>query len=66
MSFVSPVWESANSHYVIKVLPEHSETIRMSMSKDTNGNTVFNDLDSLENVTDRLIHDLIQEGSQGN
>ena len=66
MSFVSPVWESANSHYVIKVLPEHSESTRMSMSKDTNGNTVFNDLDSLENVTDRLIHDLIQEGSQGN
>lgn len=66
MSFVPPVWESANSHYVIQVSPAQSESTRMSMSKDTNGNTVFNDLDSLENVTDSLIHNLITEGSEGN
>jgi len=66
MSFVPPVWESANSHYVIQVSPAKSESMRMSMSKDTNGNTIFNDLDGVENVTDSLIHDLIQEGSEGN
>lgn len=66
MSFVPPVWESANSHYVIQVSPAQSESMRMSMTKDTNGNTVFNDLDSLENVTDSLIHNLIKEGSEGN
>jgi hypothetical protein len=66
MSFVPPVWESANSHYVIQVLPAQSESARMPMTKDTTGNTVFNDLDSLENVTDSLIHNLIKEGSEGN
>lgn len=66
MSFVPPVWESANSHYVIQVSPAKSESMRMSMNKDTNGNMIFNDLDGVENVTDSLIHDLIQEGSEGN
>ena len=66
MSFLSPVWESANSHYIIQVSQAQSESSRMSITKDTNGNTIFNDLDSLENVTDRLIHNLIKEGSEGN
>jgi hypothetical protein len=65
--FVAPTWDSGNSQYVIEVDTEYPvKQTRVYIKKDTNGSTVFNDLDILENVTDQVIHALIEEGNQGN
>jgi hypothetical protein len=65
--FVAPTWDSGNSQYVIDVNPDFPvKETRVYIKKDTNGSTVFNDLDVLENVTDQVIHALIEEGNQGN
>jgi hypothetical protein len=40
--------------------------VRVFIKKDTNGSTVFNDNDTLENYTDTVIHNLIDEGASGN
>jgi len=66
MSFNPPVWDQTNSHYVINLLPVVSETTQVLIKKDTNGSTTFNDLDTVENVTDDIIHKLIDEGASGN
>jgi hypothetical protein len=65
--FLSPNWDSNNSQYVIEVNSGFplAET-RVQINKDTNGSTVFTNLDSVENVTDNVIHTLIEEGNQGN
>ena len=65
MSFVPPVWNSNDNHYVIALLPEFSATLATGVSRDTNGNTVFLDFDKLEGLTDMVIHGLIEEGNEG-
>jgi hypothetical protein len=66
MSFVPPSWDAANGHYVINLLPAFADKVRTLIKKDTNGSTVFNDNDTLENFTDMVITNLIDEGSSGN
>jgi len=66
MTFNPPVWDQTNSHYVINLLPSIYETTQVLIKKDTNGSTTFNDLDAVENVTDTIIHNLIDEGASGN
>ena len=66
MSFVPPVWESANGHYVIQLSPAFNQSSRVPISKDTTGSTVFSNLDYLENVTEHVVHNLIEEGTSGN
>jgi hypothetical protein len=66
MSFVPPTWDSANGHYVINLLPAFTDKMRVFIKKDTNGSTVFKDNDTLENYTDTVIHNLIEEGAAGN
>jgi hypothetical protein len=66
MSFIPPTWDAANSHYVIHLLPVFTNKIQAFIKKDTNGNTVFNDNDTIENYTDTVIHKLIDEGASGN
>jgi hypothetical protein len=65
MSFVPPVWDAANGHYVIDVVPAVSSRTSVFIQKDTNGNTVFKDADLLENYTDHIIQNLIDEGASG-
>jgi hypothetical protein len=65
MSFVAPVWNSSDNHYVIELLSEFSETMVISIAKDANGNTVFSDDNTLENLTDTIIHALIEDGNEG-
>lgn len=66
MSFVPPSWDAANGHYVINLVPAFANKIRVFIKKDTNGSTVFKDNDMLENYTDIIIHNLIDEGASGN
>jgi hypothetical protein len=66
MSFVPPSWDAANGHYVINLLPTFADKVRAFIKKDTNGSTVFNDNDVVENFTDMVITNLIDEGSSGN
>ena len=66
MTFNPPVWDQTNSHYVINLLPSVYETTQVLIKKDTNGSTTFNDLDAVENITDTIIHKLIDEGASGN
>ena len=66
MSFIPPVWDSANGHYVINLVPAFTDKMRVFIQKDTNGSTVFKDIDTLENYTDTVIHNLIDEGATGN
>jgi hypothetical protein len=66
MTFNPPVWDQTNSHYVINLLPVVYEHTQVLIKKDTNGSTTFNDLDAVENVTDTIIHKLIDEGASGN
>jgi len=66
MSFIPPTWDASNSHYIITLLPAASNDTRVLIKKDTNGSTVFNDQDAVENITDTLIHNLITEGASGN
>jgi hypothetical protein len=65
MSFVTPVWDSSNSHYVIHMVPAFTEKTPVFIQKDTNGSTVFKDSDAVENYTDIVIHNLIEEGQNG-
>jgi len=65
MSFVAPVWNSTDNHYVIELLSEFSENMVTSISKDANGNTVFSDDNTLENLTDSIINALIEDGNEG-
>ena len=65
MSFVPPVWNSVDNHYVIELLPEFSESMLAPITRDSNGNTIFNDDDKLEGLTDMIIHGLIEDGNEG-
>jgi hypothetical protein len=65
MSFVTPVWSSSDNHYVIGIVPAFSFSLNAPVIKDSNGNTVFNDMDNLESLTDMIIHGLIEEGNEG-
>ena len=66
MSFIPPTWDSANAQYLINLLPATNDYTRVSIKKDSNGNTIFTNSDDVENITDSIIHDLIEEGSKGN
>lgn len=66
MSFVPPVWDAGNGHYVINLVPAFTDKMRVFIKRDTNGNTVFKDNDIIENYTDTVIHNLIDEGATGN
>jgi hypothetical protein len=65
MSFVPPVWNSSDNHYVIELLPEFSDSMLAPVARDGNGNTVFSDDDKLEGLTDMIIHGLIEDGNEG-
>ena len=65
MTFNPPVWDSSNSHYVINLLPTFYEKTQVLIKKDTNGSTTFTDLDMIENVSDSIVHNLIEEGAAG-
>ena len=65
MSFVPPVWNSSDNHYVIELLPEFSDSMLAPVARDANGNTVFSDDDKLEGLTDMIIHGLIEDGNEG-
>lgn len=65
MTFNPPVWDSSNSHYVINLLPTFYEKTQVLIKKDTNGSTTFTDLDMVENVSDSIVHNLIEEGAAG-
>lgn len=65
MSFVPPVWDAANGHYVIDVVPSFSSRTSVFIQKDSNGSTIFKDDDLLENYTDQVIQNLIDEGASG-
>jgi len=62
MSFVPPVWDSANGHYIINLV---KKDLILPIHKDVGGNTVFSHTDKVENLTHDLIHALIEEGSDG-
>ena len=64
MSFVSPVWDSTNNHYVIDLVPAVRAKTRAPIGKDSMGNTGFTDQDLVQNVTENLLHALIDEGRQ--
>jgi hypothetical protein len=66
MSFVAPTWDSSNCQYIIELLPAYSDKTRTSIKKDVNGSTVFADADFVENATDAVVHNLIEEGSSNN
>lgn len=65
MSFVTPVWNSTDNHYVIDLFADFSESMMAPISKDSNGNTVFTNDDKLEGLTDMIIHGLIEDGNHG-
>lgn len=66
MSFVAPTWDSSNCQYIIELLPAYSDKSRTFIKKDTNGSTVFTNADFVENITDAVVHNLIEEGSSNN
>uniref|UniRef100_A0A6C0DJU8 Uncharacterized protein n=1 Tax=viral metagenome TaxID=1070528 RepID=A0A6C0DJU8_9ZZZZ len=66
MSFVPPSWDAVNGHYVINLVPALTDKMRVFIMKDTNGSTVFKDNDAVENYTDAIINNLIDEGASGN
>jgi hypothetical protein len=66
MSFVAPTWDSSNCQYIIELLPAYSDKTRTFIKKDANGSTVFADADFVENITDAVVHNLIEEGSSNN
>lgn len=65
MSFVPPVWDATNNHYVIELSPAFAQKTDVSVVKDKGGNTVFTNVDQVENITDLVIHNLIDEGISG-
>jgi hypothetical protein len=65
MTFNPPIWDPTNSHYIIKLLPANYDATLVPVKKDENGNTVFNNEDTIENVADTIIHKLIDEGTSG-
>ena len=65
MSFVTPKWDSENSHYTIDVIPAFSLSTAVPIGRDNHRNTIFTDSDALLNVTDRILNNLITEGEQG-
>jgi len=66
MSFNPPTWDANNSQYVIKLLPAASSETLVQIKKDSTGSTTFNSHDDVENKTDAVIHNLIDEGASGN
>lgn len=66
MTFNPPIWDSSNSHYIINLLPAIYEKTQVLIKKDTTGSTVFSDPDEVENITDKIINNLIEDGATGN
>jgi len=66
MTFNPPTWDSSNSHYIINLLPAIYEKTQVLIKKDTTGSTVFTDPDAVENISDAIINNLIEDGSAGN
>jgi len=66
MTFNPPIWDSTNNHYIINLLPAVYEKTQVLIKRDTNGSTVFSDLNAVENVTDQVINNLIDDGAAGN
>lgn len=66
MTFNPPIWNSSNSHYIINLLPAIYEKTQVLIKKDTTGSTVFSDPDEVENITDKIINNLIEDGATGN
>jgi hypothetical protein len=66
MSFIAPVWNASEGHYVIEMsnLFKNTTAMQISICKDNNGSTTFDDMDTLHNVTDNVIHRLISEGDK--
>lgn len=51
-------------HYSIEYSVDANSELVLAITKDTNGNTSFVDTDRLHNVTDDLLHKLIDEGAK--
>ena len=64
--FLQPKWDSSQAHYVIETTAEfraeHDNYV--PITRDTRGSTSFTDEDTLHNVTDDVLEDLIQEGGE--
>lgn len=66
MSFIAPKWDSVHAHYLIETTKEYRDNTddHLLIARDTTGSTVFTDMDSVHNVTDDMIEELIAEGAK--
>lgn len=64
MSFIQPIWNSTESHYVINSSQALKTSSRLAIGLNSNGSTIFLDEDELHDKTVELLHDLISEGSE--
>jgi hypothetical protein len=64
--FLAPKWDAKQEHYVIETSDEYrsEHDDHLDVSKDEQGNTIFTDLDAVHNVTDEVLHSLIEEGGK--
>jgi len=62
--FLQPRWDSAEAHYVIDTTPEFRSDKEdyVPITRDARGSTTFTDDDALHNITDDVVHALIEEG----
>jgi hypothetical protein len=64
MSFVAPKWDASQGHYVIEVQYNFNKETRLALGRDSHGTYEFVDVDTLHNITDRTIQELIKDGDQ--
>lgn len=64
MAFVAPVWNAEHSHYVISLVSEFASENNVPIGRDNAGNTGFTDNDVVLNVTDNILHALINDGDK--
>lgn len=63
-AFQAPTWTASQQAYQIVVRPWYLEKCVSPLVQDSTGNTVFDDMDGVHNITDETVHRLIQEGDQ--
>jgi hypothetical protein len=64
MSFIAPKWDASQGHYVIEVQYSFNKDTRLTLGRDSRGTYEFVDVDNLHNITDRTIHQLINDGDK--
>ena len=62
MSFITPKWDSVNSHYIIDVSPTLRDSTHVDVTRDVVGSTVFSDTDAVNQVASEVLATLISEG----